>query len=146
MGTFGSDRVYAEEFLQLLQARSAVGYRMFDCAACYGNEDMIGKIFADAFDRRHCKKKRSLYCIKSMERYAWNGDVLIACARALKDLKCDYLDMYYIHWPFPNYHAPQCDVDSRNPDSKPFRVERFMKTCRQMERLVDMGLTIHWYV
>ena len=34
-------------------------------------------------------------------------------------------------------------MDSRNPDSKPFSVDRFMKTWRQMERLVDMGLTKH---
>ena len=72
-----------------------------------------------------------------------DGDVLLACAKTLKDLQLDYLDMYYVHWPFPNYHAPGCDVDSRNPDSKPFSVERFMKTWRQMERLVDMGLTKH---
>ena len=34
MGTFGSDRVSAED-----------GYRMFDCAACYGNEHEIGQVF-----------------------------------------------------------------------------------------------------
>ena len=70
-------------------------------------------------------------------------EVSILEPKTLKDLKLDYLDMYYVHWPFPNYHAPHCDVDSRNPDSKPFTVERFMKTWRQMERLVDMGLTKH---
>ena len=56
-----------------------------------------------------------------------------ACDKSIKDLQCDYVDMYYIHWPFPNYHAPGCDVDSRNPDSKPFSVEEFMDTYRQCE-------------
>jgi diketogulonate reductase-like aldo/keto reductase len=45
-----------------------------------------------------------------------------------------------MHWPFPNYHAPDCDGDSRNPDSKPFSTEEFMSTWRQMEKLVEMGL------
>ena len=68
------------------------------------------------------------------------GDVLLSCAKTLKDLRVDYLDFYFVHWPFPNYHAPGCDGDSRNPDSKPFSVEEFMSTWRQMERLHDMGL------
>ena len=41
--------------------------------------------------------------------------------------------------PFPNYHAPFCDVDSRNPDSRPFSVEEFMDTYRQCEELVEKG-------
>ena len=51
--------------------------------------------------------------------------------------------MLYIHWPLPNYHAPFCDVDSRNPDSKPFSVEEFMDTYRQCEALVKKGLIRH---
>ena len=43
--------------------------------------------------------------------------------KSIRDLQCEYLDMLFIHWPFPNYHAPFCDVNSRNPDSKPFSVE-----------------------
>ena len=49
MGTFGSDRVSAEDVSAAVAGAIRSGYRMFDCAACYGNEDMIGKIFADAF-------------------------------------------------------------------------------------------------
>jgi diketogulonate reductase-like aldo/keto reductase len=52
----------------------------------------------------------------------------------------DYLDLYLVHWPFPNFHAPGCDVDSRSPDAKPYIHENFMKTWAQMEELVDMGL------
>ena len=62
-----------------------------------------------------------------------------ACTRSIEDLQCDYVDLYFIHWPFPNYHAPFCDVDSRNPESRPFSVEEFMDTYRQCEKLVEKG-------
>lgn len=66
-----------------------------------------------------------------------------SCRKSIQDLQCDYIDMFFIHWPFPNYHAPGCDVDSRNPDSKPFSVEEFMNTYKQCEELVKKGLIRH---
>ena len=52
----------------------------------------------------------------------------------------DYIVLYFVHWPFPNYHAPGCSGDSRNPDSKPFSIDEFMDTWRQCEELVDKGM------
>ena len=63
-----------------------------------------------------------------------------SCKKSIADLQCDYIDLFFIHWPFPNYHAPGCDVDSRNPDSRPFCVEEFVRTYRQCEELVEKGL------
>ena len=60
-----------------------------------------------------------------------------------RDLQLDYLDLYLVHWPFPNYHPPGCDVASRSPDARPYIHENFMKTWRQMEALVDRGLVRH---
>jgi alcohol dehydrogenase (NADP+) len=71
------------------------------------------------------------------------GDVLVSCVKSLKDLQLDYIDLFFVHWPFANYHAPGCSGDSRNPDSKPFRVEKFIQTWRQCERLVEAGLVKH---
>ena len=141
MGTFGSDRVSAEDVSAAVAGAIRSGYRMFDCAACYGNEHQIGEVFKTAFDEGVVERKDLFIMTK-----VWNDmhrKVEEACTKSIQDLQCDYVDMYFIHWPFPNYHAPGCDVDSRNPDSNPFTVERFMKTWRQMERLVDMGLTKH---
>ena len=139
MGTFGSDHADADAVSAAVAGAIRVGYRSFDCAACYGNEDMIGQVFADAFAEGVVKREDLFIASKVWNDMHGDGDVLIACAKTLKDLKLDYLDMYYVHWPFPNYHAPFCDVDSRNPESRPFSVEEFMDTYRQCEKLVEKG-------
>ena len=141
MGTFGSDRVSAEEVAAAVAGAVRAGYRLFDCAACYGNEAQIGQVFQAAFDEGVVERK-DLYIMTKV----WNDmhrDVETACRKSIADLRCGYVDIYFIHWPFPNYHAPHCDVDARNPDSKPFSVEEFLDTYRQCEALVDKGLIRH---
>ena len=141
MGTFGSDRVSAEEVSGAVAGAIRAGYRLFDCAACYGNEAQIGEVFEEAF-KEGVVERKDLFIMSKV----WNNmhrDVEAACRKSIVDLKCDYLDMYFIHWPFPNYHAPGCDVDARNPDSQPFTVEEFMDTYRQCEELVKKGLIRH---
>ena len=141
MGTFGSDRVTPDEVAQAVAGGIRAGYRLFDCAACYGNEDKIGVEFKRAFDEGVVKRE-DLFIMSKV----WNDmhrHVAESCKKTIADLQCDYLDMLFIHWPFPNYHAPFCDVDSRNPDSKPFSVAEFLDTYRQIEALVDAGLVKH---
>ena len=141
MGTFGSDRFTAEQVSNAVAGAIRAGYRMFDCAACYGNEDQIGEVFKAAFDEGVVERK-DLYIMTKV----WNDmhrDVRKSCLKSIQDLQCDYIDLFFIHWPFPNYHAPHCTVDSRNPDSKPFSVEEFLDTYRQIEELVDEGLVRH---
>lgn len=143
MGTFGSDRFSAEQVSAAVAGAIRCGYRMFDCASVYGNEALIGKVFTAALEEGVVKREELFITSKVWNDMHGQGDVLLSCAKTLKDLQLDYVDAYFVHWPFPNYHAPGCDGDSRNPDSKPFSVEEFMKTWRQMERLHDMGLVRH---
>ena len=138
MGTFGSDRFTAEQVSNAVAGAIRCGYRMFDCAACYQNEDQIGEVFKAAFDEGVVERKDLFIMTK-----VWNDmhrEVEKAYRKSIQDLQCDYVDLYFIHWPFPNYHAPGCDVDSRNPDSRPFSVEEFMDTYRQCEELVEKGV------
>ncbi len=141
MGTFGSDRFSAEQVAAAVAGGLRAGYRMFDCAACYGNEKEIGEVFKAAFDEGVVERKELFIMTK-----VWNDmhrEVEKSCLQSIADLQCDYIDLFYIHWPFPNYHAPHCGVDSRNPDSKPFSVKEFMDTYRQCEALVEKGLIRH---
>lgn len=43
LGTFGSDHVSHDEVAAAVVGAAEVGYRHFDCAAVYGNEEQIGR-------------------------------------------------------------------------------------------------------
>lgn len=142
LGTFGSDRFSGEAIAEAVKDAIAVGYRHIDCAAVYGNEHLIGQALRQVFDSG--LKREDLWITSKL----WNDkhdetDVIPACRQSLKNLQMDYLDLYLIHWPFPNYHAPGVDVSSRDPHAQPYIHENYMKTWRQLEKLVEMGLARH---
>jgi alcohol dehydrogenase (NADP+) len=140
MGTFGSDRFTPEQVADAVAGAIKIGYRLFDCAAVYGNEALIGRVFAISVEKATVKREELFIMSKVWNDKHGKGDVLLSCAQSLKDLQLDYLDAYFVHWPFANYHAPGCEKDSRNAESKPFSVDRYVATWRQMEKLVDIGL------
>ncbi len=143
LGTFGSDHVSGSEVAQAVRGAIEAGYRHIDCASVYGNENCIGEIFSQLFHSGVVKRQDLWVTSKVWNDMHGRGDVLISCAKSLKDLQLDYLDLYLVHWPFPNYHAPKCDVTSRSPDARPYIHDEYMKTWRQMERLVKAGLVRH---
>lgn len=142
LGTYGSDRFSAEQIAEAVRGAIAVGYRHIDCASVYGNEHLIGEVLQEAI-QSGIKREELWVTSKLWNDMHGDGDVLISCAKSLKDLRLDYLDLYLVHWPFPNFHAPGASVDSRDPHARPYIHEEFMKVWRQMERLVEMGLVKH---
>ena len=142
LGTFGSDHVPAADVAAAVKGAISVGYRFIDCAAVYGNEDLIGDVLQEVM-ASGIKREELFISSKLWNDMHGKGNVLLAVAKTLKDLKLDYLDMYFVHWPFPNYHAPGADVNSRDPHARPYIHEEYMETWYQMERLVEMGLVRH---
>ncbi len=140
MGTFGSDKYNADQIAEAVYGAIKYGYRLIDCAAVYQNEDRIGEVFERVI-KENIVKREELFVISKV----WNdmhgkGQVIASCKKSLHDLRLDYLDLYLIHWPFRNYHAPGCDGNYRSPDAKPFSVDDYMETWRQCEELVELGL------
>lgn len=142
LGTFGSDNYSGEVVAEAVKGAIRVGYRHIDCAAVYGNEHLIGHSLRAAMQGG--VRREELWITSKL----WNNkhdeqDVIPTCEQSLKDLQLDYLDLYLIHWPFPNYHAPGVSVDSRDPHARPYIHEAYMKTWRQLEKLVERGLVRH---
>jgi diketogulonate reductase-like aldo/keto reductase len=140
LGTFGSDSVPGEAVAAAVLDAARVGYRHFDCAAVYGNEPLIGAALQQVL--RSGVRRDELWVTSKV----WNdrhSEVEAACEQSLRDLRLDHLDLYLVHWPFPNFHPPGCDVSSRSRDARPYLHEGYMQTWRQMERLVERGLVRH---
>lgn len=140
LGTFGSDKYTPEQVSEAVFGAIESGYRLIDCAAVYQNEDKIGEVLKRVFAETEIKREELFITSKVWNDMHGEGDVLRSCEKSLKDLQLDCIDLYFVHWPFPNYHAPGCDGDSRNPDSRPFSLEEFMSTWRQCEELVEKGM------
>lgn len=140
MGTFGSDKYDEETVAGAVEYAIKAGYRLLDCASVYGNEEQIGDVLKKAFDNGVLKRDDVVVMSKVWNDMHNEGDVAKSCEKSVRDLKTGFLDVYFVHWPFPNYHAKGCDVTSRSEDSKPFFAEDFLKVWRQMEELRDRGL------
>jgi diketogulonate reductase-like aldo/keto reductase len=139
LGTFGSDRYGADDVARAVFGAAEVGYRHFDCAAVYGNEREVGRALDSVMAGG--VRRQDLWVTSKL----WNdrhapSEVGPACERSLTDLGVDYLDLYLIHWPFPNYHPPGCDVSSRSSEARPYIHEAYMATWRALEGLVERGL------
>jgi alcohol dehydrogenase (NADP+) len=142
LGTFGSDRFSANEIAEAVMGAAAIGYRHFDCASVYRNEREIGTSFQKILSGDMAREELWITSKLWNDKHA-EADVIPSCQQTLKDLQLEYLDLYLIHWPFPNHHAPGVDVTSRDPHAVPYVHENYMKTWRQMEKLVEMGLVKH---
>ena len=142
LGTFGSDRVSPEQVAEAVKGAAEAGYRHFDCASVYGNEREVGAALREI--QRSGIRREDLWITSKL----WNDkhdeeDVIASCRKSLADLRLEYLDLYLVHWPFPNFHPPGCDVSSRSAEAKPYIHASYMKTWRKMEELVDLGLVRH---
>ncbi len=140
LGTFGSDHVSNDAVAQAVKTAIEMGYRHIDCASVYGNEAEIGQVLAETLASGTVSRDELWITSKLWNDKHAEEDVIASCQKSVADLQLDYLDLYLVHWPFPNFHAKGCDVSSRSPDAKPYIHANFMKTWRQMEKLVEMGL------
>jgi len=73
------------------------GFRQIDCAAAYGNEDIVGKAINESGAARE-----ELFIVSKLHNIIRGYDETIAAFnKTLADLQIEYLDLYLIHWPVP---------------------------------------------
>ncbi|KAI3609594.1 aado keto reductase [Moniliophthora roreri] len=100
------------------------GYRHFDTADGYDNEEQVGKAIKDS------GIPRSEIYITTKLNNVDHHRVQEAFAKSLQKLDTDYIDLYLMHW-------PQASIDGRvlNPEESPTIIE----TWKEMEKLLQTG-------
>jgi diketogulonate reductase-like aldo/keto reductase len=99
LGTYKSED--GSSLVEAVKAAVKSGYRHFDCAYIYSNEQHVGKGIKEAIEESNGKLKREDFFIVSK---CWNTfhskEKVNECLDIiLKRLGLDYLDLYLIHWP-----------------------------------------------
>jgi D-xylose reductase len=138
-------KVAADTVLQAVKA----GYRLFDSACDYGNEQEVGQGLAQAISQGLVTREQLWITSKLWNTFHRREHVKAACLKTMSDLGVTYLDLYLIHFPislkfvpFDSIYPPEWTCYD-TPDGVPKMVwdpVPIRETWEAMEALVDEGL------
>jgi alcohol dehydrogenase (NADP+) len=116
-----------------------VGFRQFDCAERYRNEEAVGEAIQSVLEEKIAQREDLFIATK-----LWNNNhrpefVEPAFDASLKRLGLKYLELYLIHTPFA--FRPGNDQDPRDPSGNLLydREVTLLDTWKALENLVDRG-------
>ena len=75
------------------------GCRHIDCAPLHGNEVVIGEALKELIDEGVVTRDQMWITSKLESDWSSRDTIRAACEKTIRDLQCDYLDLYLMHWP-----------------------------------------------
>lgn len=93
------------------------GYRFFDTAALYENEQLLGRALNDAMREGLVQRSELFVCTKLWNSAHKRRSVVRACRDSLRRLGLAYVDLYLIHWPcaYADCYEPEPGLALRQP-------------------------------
>lgn len=140
MGTFHSDNPDLKEMMEdVIKEAIRLGYRHIDCATAYQNEEVVGRAIRHAIREGLVTRDELFVTTKLWNKNMSTDEVIPACELSLELLQLDYVDMYAVHWPWPNFHLPGAAGNATNEHAVPYIHEEFMQVWGEMTRLKESG-------
>lgn len=138
LGTWKSRPV---ELYQAIRTAIEIGYRHFDCAFIYMNEETIGKALKDAMADGDVTREELWITSKLWNNSHQKDEVEPALKHTLEQLQLDYLDLYLLHWPhvFKKAFLNASSAEEMLSTADVPHIE----TWTELERMVETGLARH---
>ncbi len=121
------------------RAALEAGFRQFDCAERYRNEEAVGEAIQGALADGIAKREELFIATKLWNNNHRPAAVERAFDASLKRLRLKYIELYLIHTPFA--FQPGIDQDPRDPSGNLIydREVTLLDTWKALENLVDRG-------
>jgi diketogulonate reductase-like aldo/keto reductase len=124
---------------QAIKTALQVGFRHFDCAERYRNEDAVGEALKEAFSKGPAQRD-DVYVTAKL----WNNNhrperVKPAFEATLKRLQLDHVDCYLIHTPFAFQPGPDQDPRDGRGEVVYDTGVTLAETWQALEKLMDEG-------
>jgi methylglyoxal/glyoxal reductase len=89
---------------KLVTAGLQIGFRAFDTARDYGNEDIVGQVMKECLAEQGLKREDVFITTKIGNGQQALGNIEEQIDISLKNLQTDYVDLWLMHWPYPDYY------------------------------------------
>lgn len=145
---FGLWKIPKEDTADAVVEAIRAGYRHFDGAADYANEEQTGEGIARAIAEGLVTRDELWITSKLWNTFHAPEHVEEACRKTLADLQVECLDLYLIHFPIALEYVPieeryppewLFNPDAAKPEMRPAKVPLY-QTWHAMEALVEKGL------
>ena len=97
----GTYKLRGEDLVRSVREAIELGYRHFDTATLYENEEELGQALHDAMKVGDVTRDELFITSKVWHDHHGKDKVGQAFRTSLDKLQLDYLDLYLIHWPWP---------------------------------------------
>uniref|UniRef100_A0AC34FQY1 NADP-dependent oxidoreductase domain-containing protein n=1 Tax=Panagrolaimus sp. ES5 TaxID=591445 RepID=A0AC34FQY1_9BILA len=138
---YGTSTVEDQKTLEkCIEAALEAGYRHFDTAFTYGNEEQIGNIFAKIFKNGKYKREEIFLTTKLPSFWHSRDDAKLCVEKQLKALQMEYIDLYLIHSPCPCKKDPEKDAFLKDSNGKVIEEEiDLLETWKALEEIEKDG-------
>ena len=133
-----------DEMKAVVKAGLECGYRAFDTARDYNNEDIVGRVISECLKELQIPREEIFITTKIGNSQQALGNISEQIDMSLKNLRTEYVDLWLMHWPYPNYYIDTWHKMEKVYESgKVKAIGMANYRVRHFKHLFDAGVTIN---